>query len=61
MKRQRKFIPERKRLLISILKLTIHQNNECKRGYARSGTYVCQQKVEQTQERCPLKAPENYL
>ena len=21
-------------------------DNECKRGYARSGTYVCQQKVE---------------
>ena len=35
---------------------------ECKRGYARSGTYVCQQKVEKRpKKRCPLKAPENYL
>ena len=33
--------------------------NECKRGYARSGTYVCQQKVEnRPKKRYPLKAPE---
>ena len=33
--------------------------NQCKTGYARSGTYVCQQKVEnRPKKRCPLKAPE---
>ena len=35
---------------------------ECKRGYARSGTYVCQQKVEnRPKKRCPLKAPEKLV
>ena len=35
--------------------------NECKRGYARSGTFVCQQKVKnRPKKRYPLKAPENY-
>ena len=34
-------------------------HHQCKRGYARSGTYVCQQKVEnRPKKRCPLKAPE---
>ena len=38
------------------------KTDECKRGYARSGIYVCQQKVENRhKKRCPLKAPENYL
>ena len=33
--------------------------NQCKKGYARSGTYVCQQKVEnRPKKRFPLKAPE---
>ena len=33
--------------------------NQCKRGYARSGTYFCQQKVEnRPKKRCPLKPPE---
>ena len=32
---------------------------ECKRGYAQSKTYVCQQKVEnRPKKRCPLKASE---
>ena len=33
--------------------------NESKRGYARSGTYVCQPKVENRPKKCPLEAPEN--
>ena len=38
----------------------IAKKNQCKMGYARSGTYVCQQKVEnRPKKRCPLKAPEN--
>ena len=36
--------------------------NECKRGYARSETYVSQQKIEnRPKKRCSLKAPENYM
>ena len=35
---------------------------QCKRGYARSETYVSQQKIEnRPKKRCILKAPENYL
>ena len=47
---------------ISIKNAVVWISNQCKRGYARSETYVCQQKVEnRPKKRCSLKAPENYL